>query len=364
MLGTMTVLADGGISAGVMSQGGEVWQDKDRLGAVMVTGLDLRRKFAIGSLLVALPILFYLLLHHGAGVLKAIIIVACLIPAFLAALSDSLLEISLKLHQDILPLQKNQVSVNLLRLLLILSIFLFPWTAIAILAASIPRTWGNYKLRKISTKHVNWNQKVDLKVRKRILSGVKRLLPESIYYCASGQITIWLISIFGTTSSIADVGALSRLTTVLSLLSILFSTLIYPRFARLANGKNLLIRYLQVQFGLILICIFVVAVVYLFSPQLLWIIGPKYSNLHTALVLSTIAACLGIMYGVSFSLCTVRGWAINPIIYIAMSVVVTAACAFLLDVSSLNGILLLNIITTAFQVLAIVTYTFVKIFKK
>src|SRR5690349_4585514 len=35
MLGTMTVLADGGISTGVMAQGGKVWQSKAELGTVL-----------------------------------------------------------------------------------------------------------------------------------------------------------------------------------------------------------------------------------------------------------------------------------------------------------------------------------------
>ena len=112
MLGTMTVLADGGISTGVMSQGAKVWQNKVMLGKVLATGLDLRRKFAIFSLLGATPFLIYLLLHNGASWLTTVLIVASLIPAFLAALSDTLLEIVPKLHQDILPLQKNQLMVG------------------------------------------------------------------------------------------------------------------------------------------------------------------------------------------------------------------------------------------------------------
>ena len=104
MLGTITVLADGGISSGVMSQGGKIWQDKEKLGAVLTTGLDLRRKFAIGSLLIITPILIYLLLHHGARLITSILIVCSLIPAIFAALSDSLLEIAPKLHQEIILL--------------------------------------------------------------------------------------------------------------------------------------------------------------------------------------------------------------------------------------------------------------------
>ena len=105
MLGTMTMLSDAGISTGVMAQGGKVWQNREKLGVVMATGLDLRRKFAIGSLILSTPILLYLLLHNGASWLMAIMIVLSLIPAFYAALSDSLLEIVPKLNQTILPLQ-------------------------------------------------------------------------------------------------------------------------------------------------------------------------------------------------------------------------------------------------------------------
>ena len=67
MLGTISVLADGGISSGVMAQGAKVWQDKEKLGEVLATGLDLRRKFAIGSLLISVPILFYLLIHKNTA---------------------------------------------------------------------------------------------------------------------------------------------------------------------------------------------------------------------------------------------------------------------------------------------------------
>ncbi|RYE13089.1 MAG: hypothetical protein EOP51_30380 [Sphingobacteriales bacterium] len=58
MLGTMTILADGGIASGVMAQGGKVWQDKTKLGKVLATGMSLRFKFALaGCLLLSKPLL-------------------------------------------------------------------------------------------------------------------------------------------------------------------------------------------------------------------------------------------------------------------------------------------------------------------
>ncbi|HEX8608429.1 MAG TPA: polysaccharide biosynthesis protein, partial [Pedobacter sp.] len=211
MLGTMTILADGGVSIGVMNQGGKVWNDKQQLGAVMSTGLALRRVFGIYSLMISVPILAYLLWHQGAGPWTILLIVLTLIPAFFAAMSDSLLEIFPKLNQDIKSLQVNQVTVSILRLALsCISVFFLPFTFIAILAGGIPRLYGNYKLKAIAHKFAEEGQVPDEQRKKDMLKIVRATLPGAIYYCLSGQITIWLISIFGTASSIAQVGALGR----------------------------------------------------------------------------------------------------------------------------------------------------------
>jgi O-antigen/teichoic acid export membrane protein len=118
MLGTMTMLSDSGIANGVMAEGGKVWQDKAAVGVVLSTGLKLRKKLGLISLAVTLPVLAYLLLTHGASWVATVLIIAAIIPAFFAALSDSLLEIIPKLHQDIKPLQRNQAEVSLGRMVL------------------------------------------------------------------------------------------------------------------------------------------------------------------------------------------------------------------------------------------------------
>ena len=150
MLGAMSLLSDGGISTGVLAQGGKVWKDKKKLGKVLVTGLNMRKKFGVISLVVSLPILFYLLIHNGASWLTSFLIIISVIPAFFATLSDALLEIPLKLNQSILPLQKNQILVSFGRLLLLcITIFIFPFGYISILSGGIARIYGNIKLKKI-----------------------------------------------------------------------------------------------------------------------------------------------------------------------------------------------------------------------
>ena len=351
MLGTMIILADGGISTGVMAQGAKVWQDKEKLGVVLATGLDLRRKFALGSLIVALPFLFYLLLHNEASWLTSLLIVLSLIPAFFAGLSDNLLEIVPKLHQDILPLQKNQIVVGIGRLLLTgMTIFFFPWTFVAILASGIPRIYGNIELRKIAYGFVDKRQQHDPVVRAQILKVVKRTLPGAIYYCVSGQITIWLISIFGNTSSIAQLGALGRLSMLLSLFSVLIGTLVIPRFARLSENKKMLLkRFFQLMILLFLFMFIIVAIVYTFPNQILWILGNNYSGLHSELMLSIIGSYLSLVAGISFSLYTSRGWVLNPLFSISISLISIGTGAYFFNVATLKGVLILNIFLAIIQ---------------
>jgi len=365
MLSTMTVLADGGISAGVMAQGGKVWRDKKQLGLVLSTGLDLRRKFAVFSLLVAVPILIYLLLHQGATVWVILLIIATLIPSFYAALSDSLLEIVPKLHQDIRPLQANQVMVNLFRMFLsTLSIF-FPFTFIILLANGIPRMYGNMKLQKIVSKFAEGNQPPDAGYRKNIIEIVKKMMPGSIYYCISGQITIWLISFFGTTESIAKIGALGRLSMVLSIFTVLFGTLITPRFARLPDNRtSLLSKFVTIQVVMVILCTAICGIVYLFPQPALWILGQKFQGLEVELTLSILASCLALMSGVFFSLSSSRGWPTHPAVLIIGNIIFVVTGAFLFNVSTLKGALWFNIFINLYPVTIHSLNFYYKTFKK
>ncbi len=363
MLGTMTVLADGGISSGVMSQGGKVWQDRQKLGVVIATGFDLRKKFGVISLLISMPILFYLLIDHGAGIFTSIFIVLSLIPSFFAALSDNLLEIPSKLHQGINKLQKNQLFAGIGRFIMITgSLFIFPWTFVAILGNGIPRIWANFQLRKISADYADPIQKPDPVVKKEILSVVKRSLPGSVYYCVSGQITIWLISIFGSTQSIAHIGALGRLTTVLTLFTTLFGTLIIPRFARLKEGKKLLFsRFMQIQIALFSVSIFIVLLVLIFPTQVLWVLGKDYANLNIEVLLITISTCLGMLAGVTYSSLVSRGWIIRPIIYISVNILFQVILMFTMDLSKAKNVLLFSIADFSAGYLIIMGYFFYRI---
>jgi O-antigen/teichoic acid export membrane protein len=366
MLGTISVLSDGGISNGVMAQGGKVWQDKEKLGTVLATGLYLRQKFSIGSLIVSIPILFYLLLHNGASILTSILISLALIPAFYATLSDSLLEIVPKLHQKILPLQYNQLIVNTWRLFLsTISLFVFPWSFVAVIASGIPRVYGNYKLRKIVNEDIDNNQLVDLKIKKEIINYVAKSLPGLIFFCISGQLTIWLISILGKTSSIASFAALNRIGVLISMVGGLFSLILIPRFSRLSLNKFLIWKKIIIIFtGILIFSVSIILVTFLFSSQALYILGDNYNNLNYELVLTVVLNCISLSTGLLSNICSCRGFILNMLIYITLSCVAIIIGLILFELTSLKSLLEYNIFVASCQLIIYFIYTLLKFYSR
>jgi O-antigen/teichoic acid export membrane protein len=363
MLGTMVVLADSGIANGVMAESGKVWKDREKLGIVLITGLNLRKKFGIVSLAVTLPILAYLLQAHGANWITVILILLAIIPAFFATLSDSLLEIIPRLYQEIKPLQKNEAEVSLSRLIISsLFLFIFPYTFIALIANGIPRIYGNYKLRKISARFVNSKGETDDIVQKAIVRSVKQALPIAVYYCLSGQISIWLISFLGTTSSISQIGALGRLAVVFNLFSSLFTTLVVPRFSRMATARNILLKpFLLIQVSTMLIGATVLLLTWLFSNQILITLGSKYQGLNYELLLMTIANCIGLLAGVCSQLVLSRGWFLNPYFLIVLNLFTTIASLMFFNTSSLIGVFYFNIFVACINYFLVLIYGLIKI---
>ena len=344
MLGTMTVLADGGIFNGVLALGGKVWQDEKQLGDVITTGLHMRRKFSFLSLIIAIPLLSYLLIHQGAGWLTTSLLLLSIIPAFISALSDTLLEVMPKLNQDINFLQRNQLLVSILRLFLsAITLFIFPVASLAIICSGVSRIYGNNKLRiKYNIILDKGNPRKD--IQHEIEKTVKRVMPSALFYCFSSQITVWLISVFGNSESVAEIGALGRITTIFTVFNSIFAALIIPRYARLNEDKPLLIKN---YFIILIISTMTLSIscllTFLFSHHLLSILGEKYYGLDTELFIYVLTTCVGLLSGIHSSLASSRGWFINPLITISFETLIIILGVFIFDLSNLEGAIFYNL---------------------
>ena len=247
---------------------------------------------------------------------------------------------------------------NFGRLLLIIpAVFFAPFAPVVLIATGIPRIIANIKLKKISDKFASPNEHENSEVKKNIIRMVKRILPGDIYNIFSVQITFWILSIVGSANAIAQVGALFRIGMALSLMSVIFNTIIIPRYSRMhEDRKKLKENMIKIQLLLIGLGFAIVFVTWLFASQIIWLLGDNYANLE--LVLSIIILYLNIIANVISSMCRGRGWVLNPLLSITINLSTIIIGAFLLDIRSLVGVLLLNITVSGVLVVMHSLYSF------
>lgn len=362
MLGALAVISDGGISSGVMSEAGKKWNNKEYVGLVLSTGMIIRKRFSLVALVFTLPFLTYLLLDNGAKPWQVFLVVLAMIPSFFATISDSLLEIPLKINQDILPLQKNQLYASIGRLLLsITSLFFLPFSFIALLSNCIPRIWANIKLRKIILPYAVNTTIEDQQIKTTIMSVVKRSMPGSIYFVFSGQINVWILSLIGNTNGLAQIGAIGRISVLFSTLSLIGSTLITPRFSRLPVDPNILKkRFFEIQAIGLMACIALLALVSLMPTELLYILGNQYKGLEQELMINIASSLIGIMVGLTFGLVLSRGWVIYPVVSISINILAFVLGVVLFEVRTLMGVSYLTLLQGTVMYLQLLIFGSIK----
>src|ERR1700737_184151 len=122
MQGTINLLADIGISVGLISIGGRVWQDRHRFGELINTGLGLRKKLGAVAILIITPVLYFMLIKNGAPVLYSVLLVALVLLGLIVQLSLGVLSVVPRLRSDIGTIQKIDFTAAIVRLLVLLAL--------------------------------------------------------------------------------------------------------------------------------------------------------------------------------------------------------------------------------------------------
>lgn len=342
VFGMMNVLADGGITSGVAAEGGKVWRDPHRLGGVLAAGFAIRRTLSSIAVAIFTPILVYLLLTHGASYTVVSLLVIILISSFLLSLRTSLLGVPLGLHQRISDISVIGFAASIIRSVLSLSAMTaIPSVATPLFANLFSQVWAAWQTGKRSACFFNRNSAADTNAQIAIADIVKRSLPGAIYFCFSGQITIWLLSTFGTATAIAQVGALGRLGQLLLILNTVFATLVLPRFSRCTAGRKALSRMAFMSIGgMAAACFGILVFVAVFPSSALYLLGTQYSSLTSEVVIAVAQSCVGLLSWVCYHLALTRGWILLPIVSIGITIVTQIIAAMLINVSDLRGALI------------------------
>ncbi|HEX4640893.1 MAG TPA: hypothetical protein VH252_05870, partial [Chthoniobacterales bacterium] len=230
MQGTLNLLADMGISVGVVSIGGRVWQDRHRFGQLIKTAVGLRRKLGFVSVLIAVPILYYLLVKNGASTTYTALIIAAVLVGLATQLALGVLAAVPRLLSDVRRIQTIDLVGAAMRFLVLATLmFLFLNSVVAVMVGSATLMLQYWMMRRYAAGVIDLDAPENQEDRIEMQRLMRHLFANAIFYCFQGQITVFLISFFGrNVASVAEVGALGRLAMVLTVLTNLLTNIFGP----------------------------------------------------------------------------------------------------------------------------------------
>lgn len=193
--------------------------------------------------------------------------------------------------------------------------------------------------------------------RKAIVHLALPSMPNAIFYAFQGQIALLVITLFGHSAAVASVGALNRLARVFVLFAQMNPILIEPYFAKLQR-ERLKRNYLGVLGVEVTFCVFVVALAGLYPGIFLWVLGPNYSSLHFEVFLVILASSIGHLCEVLWIIHNARRFVYwwNGVLIISLTLAVQVLFIWKLDLSTVRGVLYLNL-ATAVVTLPVIIFT-------
>ncbi len=344
---TMNTLADNGIGSGLTAIGGRVWSDRSRFGQLLNTAMRLRRGFALIAIVVVTPILAWMLTSAGANPTQATLICAAVLLGLYFQLAMAVLVVAPLLHLEANRVQHLSLWSAALRLALILGAYLLFLDAfIALLTAAASFAFQEWLLRRWLPLYAETKASPNANDRREILAIVKSQAPNAIYYCVQSQLMVWLISVFGSTSAVAEVGALGRIGMIFLMLGSLMTNVVMPRFARVQEPRLLWLRYWQIIGGLCAVLALFAALAALFPEWLLWILGSKYAHLEGELFLMILGTVFWSVLGTMYQLNLTKGWVVSPWLLIPIGITTEILLIVIFDLSQVRNVLIMGILST------------------
>jgi len=342
------VLVEFGFSGTIVALVGNRIHDKKVIGSYIKAGQSYRQKL---FLLISVGCIFAFPLltakHHMSAVTTVMLLLSIIVNLYFAGWSSYYMP-ALKMHQKIGTLFNIQIKSSALRLLSLYlgAVFSVLNAWLAALLSSMQTMMTGYLIRKASKDYVEIPEEVNHSDRKEMLALLKPVMPGIIFNAFQAQIMIFMLSVFGKTNNVAEIGALSKMGQLYMVLSMAGGMVIAPYIAR-SPFRGLLKKYLFISFLAVAICSLFVLTAYLFPEPFLLLLGSKYSHLKNELIYLLITSGMGVITGIIWEMNESRKWiyAWDPMIMITGTVGIQLLAILFMDLSSLRNVLLLSIAT-------------------
>lgn len=343
--GSLAYITLAGVGTGLYALGGGKIGDRRGMGEVVSAARRLRMRIAIASFPILLPVTAYSLAKTGCPAWTIASLLACLALLLAQQIAVQLAEFPFGLAGKYNVPQISSLLSNVVRLLAIgLLVVMHCLTAASGIAAAVIAGYLILFFYLIPRSHTYIEPRVapPPELEASFMRHMWIGLPIGIFYAAQSQFGMVVLSLAGSVSSVAELGALSRIGLVMALPEVFINKILTPRLA----SESDLGRLKRMFLGGVLLGVIggggLALLVYLFRTQILRLLGSNYTGMEEEL--TAYSALLGFSFFVTASSAIVqaRGWIrynwARPVIMLACQLAAVPFC----KVDQVTGIVVLT----------------------
>jgi O-antigen/teichoic acid export membrane protein len=304
-----TILMDLGFASTIVPLVGDRSGDRALVGRYVRSARRMRdRTFLILAPIAAVAFFFTARKHHWGAAVECTLLASILLSLYssgMVSFFSAPLFLRGKVQEYYLP--QGITGAARLALYQLLSVFkgLNSWTAALLGAFSV--TCNGWLIRRAANKYMDWPRHADPEVEKELFRFVLPAMPAIVFAAFQSQISLFLISIFGSTLYIAEVAALGRIGALFLLLTTFHTVVLEPYVARLSRIR-LLRTYLVLILLALVACAPVVWMAFRWPIAFVWVLGPKFAGLQPLIGLYVLSACANFISGMVWIMNRARRW--------------------------------------------------------
>jgi O-antigen/teichoic acid export membrane protein len=348
--GMITILTDIGFGGAITGLVGTRYQDKSILGSYIKTASHLRQVllFIIAACGIILAIVFRNVEIHAHGRRELILLALAVLLTVQFQAWASYYEIPLLLNNKLVSFYSPQIAAAALRIVSSVALYYMNWisSTTVIMANTLSIVIMGVSYRFMARQWINVPRRPSKEHGREMVRYLVPLLPGTVYQALQGQISLFLIAVFGHVGQIAEVAAAGRIGQLFLLLNSSNGVLVTPFFAKTARSLFRK-RYGYTMCAVGAVAVFVAASARLCPAAYLLLLGSNYSNLTPQVQLVVYAAAINYFAGAMWSVAVARKWIFwwSGSLQMILLTLIQLVCVMFLPLNTSEGVLTMNIYT-------------------
>jgi hypothetical protein len=346
-LGMLTLL---GIGTGMTSMSGRWIGDREKMGVLVASAFKYRTLLLVIVGPLVLPMFGYLLLKNGCPIWQTLALVALAVCLLFVQVNWNIFSVPVRIAGRYNLLQRAAFVDSLCRASTLGLLILFGSLSAAttvLVSVLVTGTVVRFLLRKSAQEFIAPHCQPNREIQRTLTKLNLNVLPSTLTTVFQTQVGLAMLTIFGKTASVADLGALTRIALLLAVPQAIVTKIIEPKLAKTEEGTTLWRTFCVSVLIVAVMACGAFAIMFLSRHQVLWLLGKNYWHLERELLFYAGISCLGMLTSMSMMLLYARGWVdyiwISPLAEVTCQV---SALPFL-NLSAPMGVICLEAIRIA-----------------